>query len=161
MGKATVSSITRRMTWEEWHLGQIVQLHALLAKDLGNGSVDALSASLNWRTVFAMTANQPLPVEQRHAEELAVGIGTLARTWDEYRKRQPPTDDVSEKDKVERERQRQQALEREREMRGKWDAMTLQDVWPVLVKASLQRRHDPEKWRILAGLISALSEAGV
>jgi hypothetical protein len=108
------SRLPRRMTWQEWHLGQIVQLHALLARDLGSGSVDALHASVNWMTVIAMTTNQPVPVEQHHAQELAVGIAELARTWDEFMKRLPPLDDASEERKAERERVRQRREARER-----------------------------------------------
>ena len=145
-----MARLPRRMTWEEWHLGQIVQLHALLARDLGDGGADALRGSFNWQTVFAMTTNQPVGVERRHAQELAAGVAGLAETWDEFSKRQPPLDEVSAERKVERERQRQHDLERQRDHERKWDAVTLEEVWPLVVKASLGRRQDPDAWRIIA-----------
>jgi len=81
-------------------------------------------------------------VEQHHAQELATGMAVLAETWDEFVQRQPPLDDASEERKAERQRERQRGEERQRELQGELDAMTLEDVWPIVNKAWLRRRRD-------------------
>jgi len=151
---ARISSIPRRMPWEEWHLGQIVQLHALLDRELGSGSVNALRASFNWNAVMAMTSHEPVPVERRHVQELAAGIARLAETWDEFSQRQPPLDDASEERKTERQRKDQQRREQMQECERQWDAMTLEEVWPIIVKASLQRKREPAAWQVIAGIVT-------
>jgi hypothetical protein len=140
MGVRIVPS-PRRLTLEERRAFKLAQLHKVLSQEPHNAD------SFNWMGVYAMTAEIRLTVDEVRAA--AASLTAVAEKWDEVIRglsaEAPSGERLRE---LERERQREHA--RQQDVERAIDAMTLQDVWPVVMKAWANRRSERRAWSVFA-----------